>query len=50
MGVRFAEAIDLPVGMLQDATGYVLTTVAGTVTRRGGTDTGARPGRLVRRS
>ncbi len=52
LGVPVATA-DLPAGgvrMLQDATGYVLTTVAGTVTRRGGTDTGARPGRLVRRS
>jgi N-acyl-D-aspartate/D-glutamate deacylase len=51
LGVPVATA-DLPAGgvrMLQDATGYVLTTVAGSVTRRGGTDTGARPGRLVRR-
>jgi N-acyl-D-amino-acid deacylase len=51
LGVPVATA-DLPAGgvrMLQAATGYVLTTVAGTVTRRGGTDTGARPGQLVRR-
>jgi N-acyl-D-aspartate/D-glutamate deacylase len=42
---------DLPAGgrrILQDATGYVATIVAGVVTRRGDRDTGARPGRLVR--
>jgi len=42
---------DLPAGggrMLQDASGYVATIVAGQVTRRDGRDTGARPGRLVR--
>jgi N-acyl-D-aspartate/D-glutamate deacylase len=42
---------DLPAGgrrILQDATGYVATVVSGVVTRRGGVDTGARPGRLVR--
>ena len=42
---------DLPAGgrrVLQDATGYVATVVAGVVTRRDGADTGARPGRLVR--
>ncbi|MDI2132535.1 N-acyl-D-amino-acid deacylase family protein [Yinghuangia seranimata] len=42
---------DLPAGggrMLQDATGYVATVVAGQITRRNGQDTGARPGRLVR--
>ncbi|MEU0935152.1 amidohydrolase family protein [Embleya sp. NPDC005971] len=42
---------DLPAGggrMLQAATGYVATIVAGQVTRRAGVDTGARPGRLVR--
>ncbi len=42
---------DLPAGgrrVLQDATGYVATIVAGTITRRDGSDTGARPGRLVR--
>ncbi|MGE0878336.1 MAG: amidohydrolase family protein [Acidimicrobiia bacterium] len=44
---------DLPAGgvrMLQDSGGYCLTTVAGVVTRRNGVDTGARPGRLLRRS
>ena len=43
---------DLPLGgrrILQDATGYAATIVAGTVTRRGGVDTGQRPGRLLRR-
>ena len=42
---------DLPAGgrrLLQKATGYVATIVAGEVTRREGVDTGARPGRLVR--
>jgi N-acyl-D-amino-acid deacylase len=42
---------DLPAGgrrILQHATGYVATMVAGTVTRRHGVDTGARPGRLLR--
>ncbi|MEM9609755.1 MAG: amidohydrolase family protein, partial [Actinomycetota bacterium] len=42
---------DLPAGgvrLLQDATGYRMTVVAGEVTRREGRDTGARPGRLVR--
>jgi N-acyl-D-amino-acid deacylase len=42
---------DLPAGgrrVLQDATGYVATIVNGVVTRRHDTDTGARPGRLVR--
>jgi N-acyl-D-aspartate/D-glutamate deacylase len=44
---------DLPAGgrrLVQQATGYTATIVAGAVTRRDGTDTGARPGRLVRRS
>ena len=44
-------AYDLPAGgrrLLQGASGYVATIVSGTVTRRNGTDTGARPGRLVR--
>jgi N-acyl-D-amino-acid deacylase len=44
-------ADDLPAGgrrLLQEATGYVATIVAGEVTRRDGADTGARPGRLVR--
>lgn len=51
LGVPVATS-DLPAGgvrMLQAATGYVLTTVGGTVTRRNGEDTGARPGRLLRR-
>ncbi len=42
---------DLPGGglrLLQDAVGYVATIVSGVVTRRNDTDTGARPGRLVR--
>jgi N-acyl-D-amino-acid deacylase len=42
---------DLPAGgrrILQSATGYKATVVAGTVTRRNGIDTGARPGRLLR--
>jgi N-acyl-D-aspartate/D-glutamate deacylase len=42
---------DLPAGgsrYVQDASGYAATVVAGTVTRRAGVDTGARPGRLVR--
>ncbi|MGH9139284.1 MAG: N-acyl-D-amino-acid deacylase family protein [Acidimicrobiales bacterium] len=42
---------DLPTGVsriLQPASGYVATVVAGTPTRRDDRDTGARPGRLVR--
>jgi N-acyl-D-amino-acid deacylase len=42
---------DLPAGgsrFLQAARGYRYTIVAGTVTRKDGADTGARPGRLVR--
>lgn len=42
---------DLPAGatrLLQDAVGYDATIVAGVVVRRDDTDTGARPGRLVR--
>jgi N-acyl-D-aspartate/D-glutamate deacylase len=42
---------DLPGGasrLVQEATGYVATLVAGTVTRRHDADTGARPGALVR--
>ncbi len=42
---------DLPAGgrrLLQGATGYDATIVSGVVTRLGGADTGARPGRLVR--
>ncbi len=44
-------AHDLPGGgrrLLQEASGYAATVVAGAVTRRNGVDTGARPGRLVR--
>ena len=44
---------DLPAGgtrLIQPATGYDATIVAGQVTRRFGTDTGARPGRLLRRT
>ena len=46
-----AEYTDVGAGgrrILQDVTGYVATVVNGTVTRRHGIDTGARPGRLVR--
>jgi N-acyl-D-aspartate/D-glutamate deacylase len=46
-------AHDLPAGgrrLLQEADGYVATIVSGEVTRRRGCDTGARPGRLVRRA
>jgi len=42
---------DLPAGgrrLVQSASGYVATIVNGIVTRRDGTDTGERPGRLVR--
>jgi len=44
---------DLPAGgrrVLQDASGYVATIVHGVVTRRNDTDTGARPGRLLRKT
>lgn len=44
---------DLPAGgrrMLQDAKGYVATIVHGVITRRNDTDTGARPGRLLRKT
>lgn len=44
-------AYDLPAGgrrLVQGASGYTATIVSGTVTRRNGVDTGARPGRLVR--
>jgi N-acyl-D-amino-acid deacylase len=43
---------DLPAGgrrLIQHATGYTATIVNGQITRRDGRDTGARPGRLVRR-
>jgi N-acyl-D-aspartate/D-glutamate deacylase len=42
---------DLPAGgrrLVQRASGYRLTVVAGTITRRDDVDTGARPGRLIR--
>lgn len=42
---------DLPAGghrLVQGASGYDATIVSGTVTRRHGADTGARPGRVVR--
>jgi N-acyl-D-amino-acid deacylase len=48
----FRLAHDLPTGakrFLQDAEGYALTVVNGVVTRRDDQDTGARPGRLIRR-
>ena len=48
-----AMAWDLPAGgnrILQSARGYAATIVTGTVTRRKDVDTGARPGRLVRRA
>jgi N-acyl-D-aspartate/D-glutamate deacylase len=47
-----AAVHDLPAGgtrLLQPATGYDATIVRGVVTRRHGHDTGARPGRLLRR-
>ncbi|HUJ67447.1 MAG TPA: amidohydrolase family protein, partial [Acidimicrobiales bacterium] len=43
---------DLPAGgrrLIQHAAGYTATIVGGAITRRDGADTGARPGRLVRR-
>jgi len=42
---------DLPAGgprLMQKATGYVATMVAGQIIQRNGEDTGARPGRLIR--
>ncbi len=52
LGLGYPRAVDdLPAGgrrLLQDSVGYDATIVAGTVTRRHGRDTGARPGRLVR--
>ncbi|MEE9415932.1 MAG: amidohydrolase family protein, partial [Acidimicrobiales bacterium] len=48
-GPRLAH--DLPAGgrrLLQEASGYDYTIVAGEITRDHGVDTGARPGRLVR--
>ena len=48
-GLRVAN--DLPAGgsrILQDASGYIATFVAGQKTRANDTDTGARPGRVIR--
>ena len=45
-------ARDLPSGaprLLQNVQGYTATVVAGEVTYRNGVNTGARPGRLLRR-
>jgi len=54
LGVHLPEIVhDLPSGarrIVQRAEGYVATTVAGEVIQREGVDTGARPGRVVRRS
>ena len=54
LNLGFPEAHDdLPAGgrrLVQAATGYDYTVVAGEITRRAGIDTGARPGRLVRSS
>ncbi|HEY2331712.1 MAG TPA: amidohydrolase family protein [Acidimicrobiales bacterium] len=50
LGMPVAVA-DLPAGgtrLLQGATGYDATVVAGQVTRRKGVDSGTRPGRLIR--
>jgi N-acyl-D-amino-acid deacylase len=44
-------AYDLPAGgqrLVRGASGYTATIVSGVVTRRGGVDPGAGPGRLVR--
>ena len=51
VGKKADMAYDLPAGgqrLVQGASGYAATIVSGTVTRRDSTDTGARPGRLVR--
>ena len=51
--LRAPEVVgDLPTGasrIVQRADGYVATIVAGEVVAREGEDTGARPGRLIRR-
>lgn len=50
---EFRLAYDLPTGarrFLQDASGYDLTVVNGTVVRRRDQDTGERPGHLLRRT
>jgi len=53
LGVRLPEVVhDLPAGarrIVQRAEGYVATVVGGEVIQRDGADTGARPGRVVRR-
>ena len=53
LGVQMPEVVaDLPTGakrIIQRANGYIATIVAGAVTLREGEETGARPGRLVRR-
>jgi N-acyl-D-amino-acid deacylase len=53
LGLRLPEVVhDLPAGaarVVQHADGYVATIVGGEVTFRDGEETGARPGRLVRR-
>jgi len=44
---------DLPTGaprLMQKASGYIATLVAGEVVTRDGEDTGSRPGRLIRAS
>jgi N-acyl-D-aspartate/D-glutamate deacylase len=52
LALRAPEVVhDLPTGasrIVQRADGYVATVVAGEVVARGGEDTGARPGRLIR--
>jgi len=52
LNLRMPEVVaDLPTGakrIVQRATGYIATIVAGAVTLREGEETGARPGRLVR--
>ena len=52
LDLEYPRAVDdLPAGgrrLMQAAHGYVATIVNGEITRRGGVDTGARPGRLVR--
>jgi N-acyl-D-aspartate/D-glutamate deacylase len=53
LNLQMPEVVnDLPTGakrIVQRADGYVATIVAGAVTLREGEETGARPGRLVRR-
>ena len=51
--LKMPEVVDdLPTGarrIVQRATGYTATIVSGAITLRDGEETGARPGRLVRR-